>query len=69
MLPFDPWYEAGPKTVLATAAEDVESAFVRAMVLTREHAGKSSVRYQNPEERDKPKPLGRSHFLDEFITI
>lgn len=67
--PFDAWYEAGPETVLATAAEEVESAFVRAMVLPRALMGKTSVRYLNPDERDKPKPLGRTNFLDQFITL
>jgi quercetin dioxygenase-like cupin family protein len=69
LAPFDAWYEAGPETVLATAAEDLESAFVRGMVLPRELMGKPSVRYLNPDEQDKPKPLGRTNFLDQFITL
>jgi hypothetical protein len=39
------------------------------MVLPRELMGKPSVRYLNPDEQDKPKPLGRTHFLDQFITL
>jgi hypothetical protein len=39
------------------------------MVLPREFMGKTSVRYLIPDEKDKPKPLGRTNFLDQFITL
>ncbi|HJP20565.1 MAG: hypothetical protein QF546_02010 [Alphaproteobacteria bacterium] len=69
LRPFDPWFEAGPDIVLATASKEIESAFVRGMVLPRDILGQSSVRYRDPEQKDKPVPLGRTNFRDELIAI
>lgn len=49
------WYEEGPEPVFAQADYAVASRFIRASVLPNELFGKSSIRYVNPEDRDKPK--------------
>ena len=49
------WFESGPEPVFAQASIDAPSRFIRAMVLPRSLLGASSIRYENEEDRDKPK--------------
>ena len=63
------WFEAGPDPVLALASKAVPTAFVRVMILPRELQGRSSIRYVNPEDADKPKLQTYRVFLDEIIEI
>jgi len=63
------WFEAGPDPVLATASKTVPTAFVRVMILPRELRGKSSIRYVNPEDADKPKLQTYRVFIDEFLDL
>jgi hypothetical protein len=53
--PGAPWYEAGPEPVFAQADNGQPSRFIRAMVLPKELAGKSSIRYVNEADQAKPK--------------
>ena len=55
--------------VLATAGDESPTAFVRVMVLPRSLKGKSSIRYVNPEDQQKPKPQQYQIFVDEFIDL
>ena len=49
------WFEDGPEPVFLQAVKDSPSRFIRAMVLPKALAGKSSIQYVNAEDRDKPK--------------
>jgi len=65
--PGEPWFEAGPDPVLATASESENTSFSRVMVLPVELLGKSSIRYVLPEDQDKPKRQSYQLFIDEPI--
>jgi quercetin dioxygenase-like cupin family protein len=67
--PLEPWFEAGPEPVLAVASEDEETAFVRAMLVPREWAGKRTIRYVDPADEDKPKLQRATVFFDEPIEL
>jgi hypothetical protein len=53
--PFEWWYETGPDPVFAAASADLETAFVRVLVLPREWEGKRTIRYVDPADDEKPK--------------
>jgi hypothetical protein len=63
------WFEAGPDPVLAWAGDDAPGNFSRVMILPRECRGKSSLRYVNAEDADKPKLQKYTIFIDQFIDI
>ncbi|MFQ5913175.1 MAG: hypothetical protein ACE5JS_08330 [Nitrospinota bacterium] len=67
--PGEPWFEKGPEPVCAAASEREPTSFVRVMILPATLKGKSSIRYVNPEDRDKPKLQQYRVFLDEFMEI
>jgi quercetin dioxygenase-like cupin family protein len=67
--PLEPWFEVGPEPVLAVASEAEESAFVRAMLVPREWAGKRTIRYVDPADEDKPKLQRATVFFDEPIEL
>ena len=62
------WFEAGPEPILAVASESEETAFVRAMLLPREWAGKRTIRYVDQADEDKPKLQRATVFFDEPIA-
>ena len=64
---YDAWFEAGPDPVYAWAPDDAPGHFSRAMILPRRLKGKSSIRYVDPADADKPKLQKYTVFLDEFI--
>ena len=66
---FEPWFEAGPEPVLAVASEADETAFVRAMLVPREWAGRRTIRYVDPADEDKPKLQRATVFFDEPIQL
>jgi hypothetical protein len=66
---FEPWFEAGPEPVLAVASEVEETAFVRAMLVPREWAGKRTISYVDPADEDKPKRQRATVFFDEPIEL
>jgi hypothetical protein len=67
--PRDPWFESGPEPVLAVASDAEETAFVRAMLLPQEWAGKRTIRYVAPEDEAKPKLQKATVFFDEPIDL
>jgi quercetin dioxygenase-like cupin family protein len=67
VLPGGAWFESGTAPVLATAWNESATGFVRVMVLPRSLKGRSSIRYVNPEDQQKPKPQQYQVFVDEFI--
>ena len=64
---YDAWFEAGPDPVYAWAPDDAPGHFSRVMILPRRLKGKSSIRYVDPADADKPKLQKYTIFLDEFI--
>jgi quercetin dioxygenase-like cupin family protein len=67
--PSEPWFEAGPEPVLAIASETEETAFVRAMLVPREWAGKRTIRYVDPADEDKPKRQRATVFFEEPVEL
>lgn len=67
LKPWDAWFEAGPDPVRAWAPDDAPGHFSRVMILPRRLKGKSSIRYVDPADADKPKLQTYTVFLDEFI--
>jgi hypothetical protein len=65
----EPWFESGPEPVLATAAVDRESAFVRVLLLPDEWTGKRTIRYVDPTDEQKPKLQRPTVFFDRAITL
>jgi quercetin dioxygenase-like cupin family protein len=63
----EPWFEAGPEPVLAVASDSEETAFVRAMLLPREWAGKRTIRYVDSADEDKPKLQRANVFFEQPI--
>jgi hypothetical protein len=65
--PGQAWFEAGPEPVFAQACEEQCTTFVRVMVLPAELKGKSSIRYVNEEDLEKPKSQRYKGYVDELI--
>jgi len=63
------WYETGPDTVFAQAAEDRPSRFVRVMILPRAYLGKSSIQYVKEEDKAKPKSQAYKIYADAPIAF
>ncbi|RYZ06998.1 MAG: hypothetical protein EOO24_11330 [Comamonadaceae bacterium] len=63
--PMGAWFEAGPDPVYAAADAQVPSAFARCMVLPAALlGGRTSIRYVNPDDLDKPKSQRYQLFVD-----
>jgi quercetin dioxygenase-like cupin family protein len=67
--PGDPWFESGPEPVFAAASETEDSAFVRAMLLPREWAGKRTIRYVDPADEEKPKLQRATVFSEQPVAL
>jgi hypothetical protein len=63
------WFESGPEPVLATAADSMETAFVRVLLLPPEWAGKRTIRYVDPADDDRPKLQRATVFLEQPIEL
>ena len=53
--PMEPWFESGPDPVYAEASGDGPAAFVRALLLPVEWAGKRTIKYLDPNDAERPK--------------
>jgi hypothetical protein len=62
------WFESGPEPVFAQAALDRPSRFIRVMVLPAELLGKSSIRYVDPADQDKPKVQTYKSYAEGLIA-
>jgi hypothetical protein len=65
--PGEAWFENGPDPVFAQAGTDGCSRFIRVMLLPRELKGKSSIRYVNADDLEKPKSQQYKGYVDEHI--
>ena len=62
------WFEAGPDPVFAQAA-DRASRFIRVMILPRGLLGRSSIRYVDPADADRPKSQTYKIYVDAPIRF
>jgi hypothetical protein len=62
------WFEAGPEPVFAQAA-DQPTRFIRCMVLPAALLGKSSIRYVDEADRDRPKDQRYRQFAETPIAL
>jgi hypothetical protein len=67
--PGSAWFESGPEPVFAQAAADRSSRFIRVMILPRALLGKSSIRYVNAADKDKPRSQSYKIFVDAPIEF
>lgn len=65
--PLEPWFESGPEPVLAHAAEDEGTAFVRVLLLPAEWAGRRTIRYVDPADAARPKTQRATVFLERWV--
>jgi quercetin dioxygenase-like cupin family protein len=63
------WFESGPEPVLATAADTLETAFVRVLLLPPEWQGKRTIRYVDPADAERPKLQRATVFLEQHIRL
>jgi quercetin dioxygenase-like cupin family protein len=66
--PGEPWFERGPDPVRARASEQVETSFVRTLVLPVEWAGKRTIMYLEPVDDAAPRQSA-TVFLEHAITL
>ena len=66
--PGEAWFERGPEPVYAAASATEPTSFVRVMILPAALREKSSIRYVDPGDQDKPKPQSYVVFVDEPIV-
>ena len=69
MKPGDAWFESGREPVLAVAAADEDTSFIRVAVLPAEILGRSSIVYVDPAEATRSRPRTYTVFVDEPISL
>jgi len=67
--PGEAWFEPGPEPVYAAASSTELTSFVRVMILPAALVGKSSIRYVDPADRDKPRTQTYTVFVDQPIDL
>jgi quercetin dioxygenase-like cupin family protein len=65
----DAWFESGREPVLAVAATDEDTSFIRVAVLPAEIRGQSSIVYVDPAEATRSRPRTYTVFVDEPISL
>jgi len=63
------WFEAANSPVLAIASEEVETQFVRLMLLPVDYHGKLTITYVDPADDDKPRENINNRLLDEIVCL
>ena len=63
------WFENGVDPVLARASPRETTAFIRVMVLPRAILGKSSIRYVDEADKDKPRVQRYQIYIDQPIAL
>lgn len=67
--PGDAWFESGREPVLAVAAADADTSFVRVSVLPAEIRGTTSITYVDPADAARGRPRAYTVFVDEPIML
>ena len=65
----EPWFETGPDPVFAPTTEEESTTFIRCMILPMEWRGRSTIRYVDPADADKPKLQQYHRFVDATIDL
>jgi quercetin dioxygenase-like cupin family protein len=63
------WFESGREPVLAVAAADAETSFVRVALLPAEIRGQSSIVYVDPADAARSKPRTYTVYVDDPIRV
>lgn len=63
------WFEDANSPVKATASGTEVSQFIRALILPIEYEGKSTIKFLNSEDFEKPKLQTNLRFLDQRISL
>ena len=63
------WFEQAGDPILATASPDVDTAFVRVLLLPAEWEGKRTIRYVDPGDEEKPKLQRPTVFFDHALSL
>lgn len=69
VAPGDAWFESGREPVLAVAARDRETSFIRVSILPAAIRGRSSILYVDPAAAAGGKPRRYTVYVDEPITL
>ena len=69
MRPGDAWFESGREPVLAVAARDAETSFLRVSVLPAAVRGASSIMYVDPDDAARSKPRTYTVYVDQPIDL
>jgi quercetin dioxygenase-like cupin family protein len=67
--PGEAWFENGVDPVFAAGSETDTTAFIRVMVLPRALVGKSSIRYVDEADKDKPRLQRYQIYIDHPIAL
>jgi quercetin dioxygenase-like cupin family protein len=67
--PGEAWFESGPEPVLARASANIETAFVRVLLLPAEWAGTRTIRYVDPADDARPKLQRATVFLEHSLSL
>ena len=63
------WFEQAGDPILAVASPEVETAFVRVLLLPAEWEGKRTIRYVDPLDEEKPKLQRPTVFFDQALEL
>ncbi|HUK59650.1 MAG TPA: hypothetical protein VLV50_10510 [Stellaceae bacterium] len=67
--PGEAWFENGVDPVFAAGSDTETTAFIRVMVLPRALVGKSSIRYVDEADKDKPRLQRYQIYIDHPIAL
>jgi quercetin dioxygenase-like cupin family protein len=67
--PGEAWFESGREPVLAVAAADRETSFVRVSILPAAIRGQSSILYVDPADAARGRPRRYTVYVDEPIAL
>jgi quercetin dioxygenase-like cupin family protein len=69
VAPGEAWFESGREPVLAVAARDAETSFIRVSILPAAIAGRSSILYVDPVDAAGGRPRRYTVYVDEPIAL
>ena len=69
VAPGDAWFESGREPVLAVAAADRETSFIRVSILPAAIRGRSSILYVDPAAAARGRPRRYTVYVDEPIAL
>ena len=67
--PGEAWFESGREPVLAVAADDRETSFIRVSILPAAIRGQSSILYVDPADAARGRPRRYTVYVDEPIAL